>query len=389
MYKCTIIGISDRREQWFTPEVLQVISKGKVFSGGRRHHEIMASYLPEDARWIDITVPLSDVFEKYSTCDDVVIFASGDPLFFGFAATVQREVPGVQMMVYPSFNSLQMLAHRLNLPYQDMHVVSLTGRPWDKFDEALISGESFIGVLTDRHNTPQVIWNRMLEFGYDNYRMTVGENLGNEEKECVSPFRPDKEYAQPNCLILQKLSARTRPFGIPESEFHLLNGRAKMITKMPIRLLSLSMLDLHQKRSMWDVGFCTGSVSIEAKLQFPHLQVTAFEVREEGKALMEQNSRKFGTPGITAVIGDFLETDTSVYPAPDSIFIGGHGGRLKEMILKIKEVMKPGACIVFNSVSEESKQMFEEGVREAGMQITRCSRMALDDFNPIYILKAE
>lgn len=389
MYKCTIIGISDRREQWFTPEVLQVISKGKVFSGGRRHHEIMASYLPDDARWIDITVPLSDVFEKYSTCDDVVIFASGDPLFFGFAATVQREVPGVQMKVYPSFNSLQMLAHRLNLPYQDMHVVSLTGRPWDKFDEALISGESFIGVLTDRHNTPQVIWNRMQEFGYDNYRMMVGENLGNEEKECVSPFRSDKEYAQPNCLILQKLSARTRSFGIPESEFHLLNGRAKMITKMPIRLLSLSMLDLHQKRSMWDVGFCTGSVSIEAKLQFPHLQITAFEVREEGKALMEQNSRKFGTPGITAVIGDFLETDTSVYPAPDAIFIGGHGGRLKEMILKIKEVMMPGACIVFNSVSEESKQMFEEGVREAGLQITRCSRMALDDFNPIYILKAE
>lgn len=389
MYKCTIIGISDRREQWFTPEVLQVIAKGSIFSGGKRHHEIMTPYLPAGAQWIDITVPLSDVFEHYKAWDDVVIFASGDPLFFGFAATVQREVPGVQMKVYPSFNSLQMLAHRLNLPYQDMHVVSLTGRPWDKFDEALISGESLIGVLTDRHNTPQTIWNRMQEFGYDNYIVTVGENLGNEEKECVSAFNADKEYAQPNCLILQKTVCKTRPFGIPESDFNLLNGRTKMITKMPIRLLSLSMLDLHQKQSFWDVGFCTGSVSIEAKLQFPHIQVTSFEVREEGRELMKWNSRKFGTPGITAVIGDFLETDTSVYPAPDAVFIGGHGGKLKEMILKIKNVMLPGACIVFNSVSEESRQMFEEGIRDAGMQITRSYRMALDEFNPIYILKAE
>lgn len=72
---------------------------------------------------------------------------------------------------------------------------------------------------------------------------------------------------------------------------------------MPVRLLTLSMLDLHNRHSFWDIGFCTGSVSVEAKLQFPHLHITAFEVREEGRELLEKNSRKFGTPGITGVIG--------------------------------------------------------------------------------------
>ena len=90
------------------------------------------------------------------------------------------------------------------------------------------------------------------------------------------------------------------------SEFHLLNGRNRMITKMPVRLLTLSMLTLREKKSFWDIGFCTGSVSIEAKLQFPELKVTAFEQRPEGKELMARNSRKFGTPGITTVMGDFL-----------------------------------------------------------------------------------
>lgn len=389
MKRCAIVGISDQRTQWFNPEVSSVISKGKVFSGGKRHHEIMANYLPANSLWIDITVPLSGVFEQYKQFDDIVIIASGDPLFYGFAATVQRECPECEITVYPWFNSLQMLAHRMCLPYQDMRVVSLTGRPWNRFDEAIINGETLIGCLTDRNKTPNAIWKRMQEYGYDNYKMTVGENLGNENEEHVGEFCMDREYSLPNCVILQKTADRNRPFGIPEQDFHLLNGRVNMITKMPIRLLSLSMLDLRYKHSFWDVGFCTGSVSIEAKLQFPYLNVTAFEIREEGRELMQQNSRKFGTPGITTVIGDFLEQDLSLYPAPDAIFIGGHGGRLKEMIMRLKSVMSPTCDIVFNSVSEDSKLLFEEGISEAGMRITSCTRMTIDDHNPIYILKAQ
>ncbi|MEE1177802.1 MAG: precorrin-6y C5,15-methyltransferase (decarboxylating) subunit CbiE [Paludibacteraceae bacterium] len=384
-----MVGISDQRTQWFNPEVSSVISKGKVFSGGKRHHEIMANYLPANSLWIDITVPLSGVFEQYKQFDDIVIIASGDPLFYGFAATVQRECPECEITVYPWFNSLQMLAHRMCLPYQDMRVVSLTGRPWDKFDEAIINGETLIGCLTDRNKTPNAIWKRMQEYGYDNYKMTVGENLGNENEEHVGEFCMDREYSLPNCVILQKTADRNRPFGIPEQDFHLLNGRVNMITKMPIRLLSLSMLDLRYKHSFWDVGFCTGSVSIEAKLQFPYLNVTAFEIRKEGRELMQLNSRKFGTPGITTVIGDFLEQDLSLYPAPDAIFIGGHGGRLKEMIMRLKSVMSPACDIVFNSVSEDSKQLFEEGISEAGMRITSCTRMTIDEHNSIYILKAQ
>ena len=107
MKTCDIIGISDSRKQWFPPHIADIIQSGKVFSGGRRHHEIMQPLLPSDAVWIDITVPLSQVFEQYQRYDHVVIFASGDPLFFGFANTVQRECCGVTMRVFPSMNSLQ------------------------------------------------------------------------------------------------------------------------------------------------------------------------------------------------------------------------------------------------------------------------------------------
>ena len=385
--KYVVIGITDSRKQWFPPEVMEIIKAGKVFSGGKRHHEIMMDFLPENAVWIDITVPLSEVFKQYEQYDDIVVFASGDPLFFGFANTIQRECPGCEMKVYPSFNSLQMLAHRMCLPYHDMHVVSLTGRPWDKFDEALINGEPLIGVLTDKKNTPQAIWQRMQDYGYTNYTMTIGENLGNEEKERIYET-PCPQKGSLNCLILQKTSTRPRPFGIPEAEFHLLNGRTKMITKMPIRLMSLSMMQLRERKTMWDVGFCTGSVSIEAKLQFPHLKITAFEVREEGRELMEINSRKFGVPGIDAVIGDFLQLDLSDYPKPDAAFIGGHGGKLPEMMEKIYSELTEGGVIVMNTVVQSSYDAFMESAKKLNMTLEEPVRIALDDFNPITILKA-
>ena len=124
----TVIGISDNRDQFFAPEVLEIINQGTVFSGGKRHHELMQHLLPHDYQWIDITVPISGVIRQYtaSSCSHIVVFASGDPLFFGFANTLRRLIPEAEINVYPYFNSLQLLAHRMLLAYHDMRTISLT-----------------------------------------------------------------------------------------------------------------------------------------------------------------------------------------------------------------------------------------------------------------------
>ncbi|MBO4674428.1 MAG: precorrin-6y C5,15-methyltransferase (decarboxylating) subunit CbiE [Bacteroidaceae bacterium] len=391
MKTCDIIGISDSHKQWFPPEVMDIIKCGRVFSGGKRHHEIVASLLPEGAVWIDITVPLDHVFEQYEHYDHLVIFASGDPLFFGFANTVQRECKNVTMKVFPSLNSLQMLAHRMGVAYHDMHTVSLTGRDWQQLDEALIHDETMIGCLTDRTKTPHTIHQRMTEYGYTNYRMTVGEHLGNEEKERVSSYDEQTTYDHPNCIILQQTSQRVRPFGIPDCEFTLLDGREKMITKMPIRLLTLQALDLPKRHVLWDIGFCTGSISIEARLQFPHLHIEAFEIRPECEAIIYENARKFGAPGINVNIGDFLETDISSLSRPDAVFIGGHGGRLKEIMAKVLTVLTDDGIIAFNSVTSSavptnSHQLWDEACQELGLHQQPSLRIQLNDYNPIEIL---
>jgi precorrin-6Y C5,15-methyltransferase (decarboxylating) len=367
------------------------LRRAKVFSGGKRHFELVKEYLPDSCTWIDITVPLDNVFARYEEiagensapveqCNclnglgvdgengggadavgeepGIVVFASGDPLFYGFAATIQRRLPQAQIKVYPVFNSLQSLAHRLALPYEDMMVVSLTGRPWHQFDQALIGRCRKLGILTDKVHTPAAIAARALHYGYRNYRMHVGEALGGEREKVTTLMLQEAvhmEFDTPNCVILTRENGQgefeeqhRRLFGIPHSNFSLLDGRENMITKMPIRLLSLSMLDLHNRTALWDIGFCTGSVSIEAKMQFPHLYVDSFEVREQCAAIMEENCRKTGVPGIEAHIGDFTKLDlpkmlkNRELHLPDSIFIGGHGGKIALIMKMLSEIVESG-----------------------------------------------
>ena len=400
MIRFFVIGITDQPHPFFRPEVLDVIRGGRVFSGGRRHHEIVAQLLPEGAQWIDITVPLSNVFEQYRkvAAETIVVFASGDPLFFGFANTLKREMAEAEITVYPSFNSLQLLAHRLVIPYHDMRVVSLTGRPWQEFDRALMEGAGKIGVLTDREHTPQAIARRMMDYGYSGYTMSVGEHLGHPELERVTTLTleeaTDRDFAQPNCVLLVGSDGGHRRFGIADADFALLDGREKMITKMPIRLLTLQALDLGSRRVFWDVGFCTGSVSIEARRLFPHLRIVAFEIRPECEAIIGENARRLGAPGIEVRMGDFLACCDSAAREmkPDAVFIGGHGGRLKDIMAKVLTVLADDGIIVMNSViapkvTTDSHRLWDEACDELGLRQDPPTRIQLNDNHPITILR--
>lgn len=391
----TVLGMNDEEAPQFTTEIQALIAQHRIFSGGRRHRELVSSLLPEGAQWIDITVPLDAVYEQYRAVDaPILVFASGDPLFFGFTTTLMREFPGLVRQTVPSFSSLQMLAHALRLPYHDMRVVSLTGRPWHEFDRALIERSAKLGVLTDRKNTPSVIAQRMLDYGYTGYTMHIGVLLGGARQQTYSlPLEEvvGKDFAHPNCLILELKDPElyAAPIGLKELDFFPLNGRVNMITKMPIRLVSLSLLELERRRCFWDVGFCTGSVSIEAKLRYPHLHVQSFEIRPEGLELMETNSHRFQAPGIDFLIGDFLAQDLEALPRPEAAFIGGHGGRLAEFVSRLTELMGPKGVLVFNSVSTETLDNFRAAVASAGWHISYETLLAVDSHNPITILQAK
>jgi len=256
-------------------------------------------------------------------------------------------------------------------------------------DVALIKDEPLIGVLTDGKKTPAVIAKRMLQYGFLNYKMIVGEELDGY-LERLTPYELEECSTQKhlplNCVLLIRKQPKNTSFGLPDNQFIGLPNRGNMITKLPIRLSSIHALDLRNAISFWDIGACTGSVAIEAKRHYPHLSVTAFEIRTECGEIIQQNKERFGCPGIQVVIADFFDLDLRNYPMPNVVFIGGHGNRLEEMIQKV-HALNPNVRFVTNAVKKTSSETFINTLQKLKYNVESTS-IQVDKHNKIAIHSA-
>ncbi|WP_062061314.1 precorrin-6y C5,15-methyltransferase (decarboxylating) subunit CbiE [Aquimarina longa] len=387
-----VIGIGNKIPNFSKQEQSHVLSTS-VFSGGKRHYELVKNMLPENHKWIPIQSPMNEVFKAYeNTIEPIVIFASGNPLFYGFSNTLKNKYPNADIITTPYFSAIQLLANATNINTSHLQTISVHGRSWKTLDVALIQQKELIGVLTDNKKTPTSIAKRLLKYGYDNYKVIVGEDIeGKQEKfyKLTLAEASTMEFHSLNCMLLQKTNHRHITFGIQDTDFEGLPNRPNMITKMPIRLTTLHLLDILGISTLWDIGFCTGSISIEAKLKNPELEVIAFEKRSECESIFHSNQKRFGTPGIQSVIGDFFDQDLSQFSKPDAIFIGGHGGRLEELFCKIAPILQPDTCIIINAVKESSIQYFKKGCKAIGYAIIQEYVITLDTHNPITLLKAK
>ena len=127
-------------------------------------------------------------------------------------------------------------------------------------------------------------------------------------------------------------------------------------------------------------------------MQFPHLEIHSFEIRPECKDIIQENAHRFGAPGINVHMGDFLEIDITAFPRPDAVFIGGHGGRLKEIMERVLTELSPNGVIVMNSVvapkvTTDSRQMWNEACEALGLKQEPPMKIILNDNHPITILK--
>jgi len=386
-----LIGISNHPSPRWEDDVLELINTSTVFSGGKRHYELVKTYLPKNHTWIEISGKMDALIQQYKMIEvSIVVFASGDPFFYGFGNTLQRLVPNAQLKAFPYFNSIQLLCHKTQTNYNHLTSISVHGRDWSALDEVLINGNELIGVLTDHKKTPAIIAKRMLQYGFDNYTITIGEALeGNAEhiEQLDLATCTQKTHHNLNCVLLKQLTPKEKPFGIPDTAFIPLENRANMITKMPIRLSTISALALQHKSVFWDIGSCTGSIAIEAKQHFPHLKIIAFEKRIECTDIIQQNTERFSTPGIDIIIDDFFNLNLKNYPTPDVVFIGGHGGRLKELIQTVHR-LNPEVRLVTNAVRATSSDVFIEELTALDYTISTHT-IQLNQHNTISIHTAE
>ena len=135
------------------------------------------------------------------------------------------------------------------------------------------------------------------------------------------------------------------------------------MTKECIRHESLIHMQLKEGDVVYDIGGGTGSVAIEAALLDPTLKVYTVEKKEEAQALIEQNIIKHHAVNVQLIKGEAPQALNDL-EKPDSVFIGGSSGALKDIIDTV-HAKGSGIRYVITAVSletiEEIRSLLDKG----------------------------
>lgn len=153
--------------------------------------------------------------------------------------------------------------------------------------------------------------------------------------------------------------------GIPDEYFD--RGNLPM-TKEEVRCITVSKLRLSQDSIVYDVGAGTGTVSIEAGFIVKKGKVYSIEKTEEGCELIQKNTRKFRLHNIEVIKGEAPEV-LKPLPAPHRVFIGGSGGRLKEILKVCHQKLRKNGIIVINCITIETLTTAVQVLKEKGYSV--------------------
>lgn len=175
---------------------------------------------------------------------------------------------------------------------------------------------------------------------------------------------------------------------IKDDEF--IRGNIPM-TKFNIRALTMAYLSIEEGDRLLDIGAGTGSISIEAVLQ--GAKTWSIEREVEGIELMKANCRKFNTK--VEIIHGQAPEDLPVRSF-NKCFVGGSGGKLKEIFLYLEDYLEKDGILVGNFITLKNLNEFINLLKKYDyhnieIQLIQTSNMSsvglLKGQNPIFIVK--
>lgn len=376
-FKILLCGISGGRLE---PELRQRIESCGAVAAAQRHHELLAAGL--DIRRIAITPVEEMIFEAAVALQssDVAVLASGDPLFFGIGRTLLERFGPERVEIFPAVSAVQLACARFKLPWDDLTLISLHGRPPGLLAGKVLAMPKTL-LFTDPRRSPDRIAAELLallkEHGdtdrLQRLHVRVAENLGLPEERLWQGSLEETaqaKFADLNLMLIEQASAGSAHstssadeneadaigaacvFGLQEDEISHSRG---LITKDEVRAVILHRLRLPRSGVFWDVGGGSGSVSVEAARLCPELAVYVIEQKEEGWRNIRANIARYGLYNITLVRGQAPEALRSL-PDPDRIFIGGSRGLLAEIIAPCAQRLAKGGRLVVSAVLQNTAE---------------------------------
>lgn len=191
----------------------------------------------------------------------------------------------------------------------------------------------------------------------------------------------------------------TRSWGLRDEDFEQRRPLRGQITKREVRAFSLYCLKLRQDSIVWDIGAGTGSISVEAGVIARRGRVFAVERDDASVPLLRENVARYGCGNVEVVAGAAPSALTGL-PDPDSVFLGGSGGNLPDILEQCAARLRERGSIVANFATlertNETYQWFQNQGFHAEISMINAARsrpmpdgsVRLEALNPVFVLCA-
>ncbi|MBI2979986.1 MAG: precorrin-6y C5,15-methyltransferase (decarboxylating) subunit CbiE, partial [Chloroflexi bacterium] len=334
----------------------------------------------------------------------MIVLASGDPGFYGIARYLTGKLGKGNFEIVPNVSSMQLAFARIGESWDDAVLTSVHSRTIEAIVDTVRSNRK-VGIITDDKRTPGEIARILLEYGINNRRAYICQDLGTEEESIVETDLENLEETTFSPLNVVILIEDIKDTGQDTPPLQLIGNaddsfrqptEGHLITKLEVRAVSLAKLALTEDSVVWDIGAGSGAVSIEASLLARKGNVFAIERNANSVAVIKENVRRFGCHNIT-VIHAMAPDKLEELPAPNAIFIGGSHGELDEILRLCCRRLRPRGRIVINAVTFETlhRSVASLKANNFDVQVTLVNvarsqgilnLMRLEALNPVFVI---
>jgi precorrin-6Y C5,15-methyltransferase (decarboxylating) len=405
-HKIYIIGIGDDGPAGFTGEARERLAAAELLIGAKA---LTASLQDCSATTWDPKGDFQAVVDKIEAhpSEEVVVLASGDPLFYGVARFLCDHLGKDRFEVIPHVSSMQLAFARVKESWDEAYLTNLATQDPQRVVERIRTAEK-VGLFTSEDVTPSVLAQLCLDRQIDYFTAYVCENLGSPDERVTQGELSDligQEFSSLNVMVLvrqqgvpdrPRASVGRRLFGNPDELFLQSKPKRGLLTPAEVRSMALAEMDLGASSIVWDIGAGSGSVAVEASQIASAGEVYAVEMDAEEFSLIGENAERFGARNVFPVLGRAPEAWEGL-PDPDAIFVGGTGRQIQQIVKEAYARLRPGGRLVAcvgspNNLCEVMATLKQEG-GDANcwmIQISRGNPQLLDirfeSMNPTYLI---
>lgn len=188
-----VAGVGPGNLEYITAGVLKEIKNAKnILAFGRVGESIKS--LREDFTKV---TKVDQIVEFLNLEDDVLLLASGDPMFFGIVEYLKKK--GIKIdKVLPGLSSFQYMMSKIEMSWHHASFISFHGR---ELDFSQFYKSRLIVALVDKINNPDSISRELYKNGFRG-KMHIGYNLSYEDEKIIEVSIGDNVESYSNLAVV-------------------------------------------------------------------------------------------------------------------------------------------------------------------------------------------